>query len=452
MAANFNKNMLQRLGRNLRDSETPASEDIALLQEYRLYHKDLVKKVFDIVCEQVYNINQEAICAFRIKRIDSIIRKLQRLKGKLELKSMKDIAGCRCILKSDTEVFKLMNNLKNTPLKLVQDPNIYMGKRKKDNGYGSIHMYVTLADFDKLSVEIQIRTEEQHDWATFVETMDLLYNMKFKENTIGDTPQEQYEDFCRLHKILSKKEEFLTDEEEKSLLQLVVKYDIMGKLDTIFVQNLSKVRKLWADILSNTRNPRYFYIGTNNNMPSISAYTSYEDAEKFYYNAFEECSNKNQVIVSVTNPSYKTISMAYSNYMLVCHKFAHRIHALFAKIINKVEYKYSKLITEYTVYYNKTAFQILDRIDIEWEEMENLKSQYGQEIILEWVIDIKRTIQDYKSDFRNIGYAAAKSVFVGTARGFIRWIKIGWYYFITSFSPNYFLNRAKQLTKQNETG
>jgi hypothetical protein len=275
--------------------------------------------------------------------------------------------------------------------------------------------------------------------------------MKFKEDTVGDTPQGQYDDFCQLHKILSKKAEFLTDEEERSLLHLVVKYDIMGKLDTIFVQNISRVRKLWADMISHIRNPRYFYIGTNNNMPSISAYTSYEDAEKFYYNAFEECSNKNQVIVSVTNPSYRTISMAYSNYMLVCHKFTHRIHALFAKIINKVEPKYSKLITEYTVYYNKTAFQTLERIDLEWKEIENVKSQYGPEIILEWVIDITRTIQDYKSDFRNIGYAAAKSVFIGTSRGLLRWIKLGWYYFIISFAPNYFLDKAKQITDTSKT-
>lgn len=44
---------------------------------------------------------------------------------------MRDIAGCRCILYSDSEVFKLMKALKQTPLVLAQEPNIYIGKKKK---------------------------------------------------------------------------------------------------------------------------------------------------------------------------------------------------------------------------------------------------------------------------------------------------------------------------------
>ncbi len=63
----FSKNKLQSLGRRLRESEIPSTEDIALLQKYRISYKEIVKTVFEIVCREAQNINSEAICSFRIK-------------------------------------------------------------------------------------------------------------------------------------------------------------------------------------------------------------------------------------------------------------------------------------------------------------------------------------------------------------------------------------------------
>lgn len=212
----FTKNSLRTLGRRLRDTDCPKSEDIFLLQQYRVTYKEVIKRVFGIVCSEAVKINNEAICSFRIKRIDSIIRKLQRLKGQLELKSMRDIAGCRCILYSDSEVFKLMKALKQTPLVLAQEPNIYIGKKKKESGYQSIHMYVTVPEFPKQYVEIQIRSIAHHDWATFVETLDLLYNTKIKEGI--STNEEQYNDLYRLHQILAIPEAQRNREENETII------------------------------------------------------------------------------------------------------------------------------------------------------------------------------------------------------------------------------------------
>ena len=45
---------------------------------------------------------------------------------------------------------------------------------QKDSGYRSIHIYVKDHQTQK-PIEIQIRNKEQHNWATLVEIVDLLY-------------------------------------------------------------------------------------------------------------------------------------------------------------------------------------------------------------------------------------------------------------------------------------
>lgn len=448
MAITFTKNILQRLGRNLRDSVNPSSEDLSMLQEYRLSHKDIVKKVFDIICNEAHTINEEAICTFRIKRIDSIIRKLQRLKGQLELKSMRDIAGCRCIMKSDAEVFKLMNNLKYTPLRLIQEPNIYMGKYKKDTGYGSIHMYVALPEYEKLYVEIQIRTEEQHDWATFVETIDLLYDTKLKEG-INTTTEEQYNDFYRMHQILSKLDSHRSKTENIELIRVVIKYNILEKLDTILVSNIANVRHQWAKMMSEIEFPQYFYIGTTeNNQPIISAYTSYSDAEQYYYDSFEKSYNKNQVIVCVMNPSYNRICTAYSNYMLVCHKFSHRIHKLFADAIDANIG--DETIFNIAFYYRRIVKRLSKHIDIEIQELENSQNVYDDKVIQEWMVDVNVNLEQYQSDFFNFSLVASKLIYLRDSNPIIRFAKRIIYKVIVSVNPNYFIKMTVKQLQPND--
>lgn len=419
----FTQNNLRRLGRNLRDCDTPSANDLAQLQAYRLYHKDIAKRVFDILCEKATEINEEAICAFRIKRIDSIIRKLQRLKGKVELKSMRDIAGCRCILRNDAETFKLMKALKDTPLILAQDPNIYMGQNKKKSGYGSIHMYVTLPEYDGLFVEIQIRSIEQHDWATFVETVDLMYHTKVKEDLVTTT-QEQYDDFCRMHRIMSVSESHRTPLEVEMLLKTIVKYDLFGKMDEVFVSNITRVRQQWIDTMSNTTNPHYFYISTDEeNRPTIKAYTSYSEAERFYFDAFEQSSNRNQVLVCMNNPTYETICTAYSNYVLVYRRFIHSMHQMFVDSIDKGVLTDFKSTIECGVYYITNTNKIMNTLRVEFSHIRECSDRYDSEALLPLMQDTGKSLLTSYLDFRNVIVASLSFICIGNSKGLARVIR-----------------------------
>ena len=429
MDIEFSKNKLQSLGRRLRDSETPLIEDIALLQKYRISYKESVKNVFDIVCREAQNINSEAICSFRIKRIDSIIRKLQRLKGYIELKSMRDIAGCRCIMQSDSEVFKLMKALKRTSLILAQEPNIYIGKNKKASGYQSIHMYVSLPEYPKQYVEIQIRSIIHHDWATFVETIDLLYNGKIKEGVLGSLNQEQYDDLFKFHQILAIPENQRKREDDEFIIQTVTKYDIIGRLDEILVKNIVYVRHQWADMSSRSNNPSYFYISTNTeNKPTISAFTAYSQAEDFYYKSFESNSNANMVLVCMPNASFDMISIAYSNYILISHKFTHQLHLTFAKYIENHYAQNPILALRFSEYYKKNAVKVSRYISVEIDDMQKSITEYNSAIINEWYTDVKERLGIFQTDLTLLTKATLKQVAIGDTTGIKRMYKIIMYY------------------------
>jgi ppGpp synthetase/RelA/SpoT-type nucleotidyltranferase len=84
-------------------------EDLDLLQEFRKTYKDPLATTFTRLLVLVRKVDKGAIVTYRIKRINTIIRKLQRFRsssdGEMNLSRMWDIAGCRCILSSNYEGF-----------------------------------------------------------------------------------------------------------------------------------------------------------------------------------------------------------------------------------------------------------------------------------------------------------------------------------------------------------
>lgn len=117
----------------------------------------------------------EGIVAGRIKRLPSIISKLQRL-SRIRLSEMQDIAGCRAVLPNVEDAFQVANSLMGSRVKhrLVRTHN-YLAE-PRPSGYRSLHLVYSYRAalkhaLDELNVEIQIRTRRQHLWATAVETV-----------------------------------------------------------------------------------------------------------------------------------------------------------------------------------------------------------------------------------------------------------------------------------------
>lgn len=105
------------------------------------------------------------IVAQRLKRLPSIITKLERLKW-LKLSRMQDIGGCRAIVDSANESFKLAADFADSRVRheLVRYDN-YIDEPRR-SGYGGLHMvYSYHSDrndlWNGLKTEIQVRSQFQ---------------------------------------------------------------------------------------------------------------------------------------------------------------------------------------------------------------------------------------------------------------------------------------------------
>lgn len=313
----LSKNQIRKLGIRIREAYGDGTgkvsqEDLKLLQEYRLTFRDTIASVFDIVYKDCQSINKKSIVTYRIKRIESIIGKLKRLS--YDLDRLIDIAGCRCILSNDEQVYRLLNRLKENPQIYIKTVIDHIEKPESD-GYKSIHLFVGLANGDGKLVEVQLRNQEQHNWATLVEISDFVFETKLKE-------YREPADLLEFHRLLSVPEQDLTPKEKDKLFKTIKHRNYINRINEVFVRNYIEVRKQWMKLQNNPKNSFYLIEAKRDNCPQIDSYNSFSEAEKAYFERFQQNSNSNIVLTNIPRATYEQISVAYSNYMLSTHAFS----------------------------------------------------------------------------------------------------------------------------------
>lgn len=130
--------------------------------------------------------DRSALVAQRLKRLSSIQAKLLRF-PKMQLSRMQDIGGCRAVLTNvrqtrDLRQVYLTGDLKHA---LVNQKDYI--EQPKESGYRGIHlMYRYRSDrkatYNGLLLEVQIRTQLQHAWATAVETVGTFLEQSLKSS------------------------------------------------------------------------------------------------------------------------------------------------------------------------------------------------------------------------------------------------------------------------------
>jgi len=288
-------------------------EDLDLLQDYRRTYKDPLATTFNKLLQLTLKVDKGAIVTYRIKRINTIIRKLQRFKndpnGEMNLSRMWDIAGCRCILSSDKigDIYKLQTLIEKKfgACKI----NDHIATPKQD-GYRSLHMYITDRDTGK-KIEVQIRNLVQHHWATLVEIVDLINGTKIKEGQ----QEKMLKDFL----LLFSRKDSLTYEEKERVVRIEGRYRIFKKMSSVFSSNYLNVRKQW---LSTRGSGNYYVIEADKNFKSeIESFSNFEEAEAAYYDRYLSNKESNIVLTFIKNARFEQISTAYSNYILTVHSF-----------------------------------------------------------------------------------------------------------------------------------
>ena len=151
--------------------------------------------------------NRGAAVAQRLKRLPSIIAKLQRL-PRIPLSQMQDIGGCRVVLSSAGQAFNVAADLMASSIehKLVRYDNYIEEPRR--SGYRGLHLVYFYnskrsSKWQGIKTEVQLRSMAQHQWATAVETVGTFIGQELKSGR-GDSTWLRF--FALMSNVIAQKE------------------------------------------------------------------------------------------------------------------------------------------------------------------------------------------------------------------------------------------------------
>lgn len=335
----------RRLGDRIRQNPgNVSSEDLVMLQDLRVTFKEPLAIIFKEIEKMAIKVDKECICTYRVKRIESIISKLKRL-PQMQLQRAEDIAGMRCIMTTEASVYKLFENLKKKESKLpfeIKNVHDYI-ESPKETGYKSIHVNVQLRN-DSRRIEIQIRSIQQHNWATLVEITDQIFGIKLKE--IGRGANADLYDF---HKLLSIPDIKLGNKERRRIAEIACEYNYLERISSVFVQNYINVRSQWNR--QQRYNKTFVLISTDPiGVPDFQLFSTFDEAEKAYFELYTNNNeSRNIVLTHIRDKSFSKVSTAYSNYFMTYNSILVRIHKVLAGVV--VQAYNSNNVPEFSKYY-----------------------------------------------------------------------------------------------------
>lgn len=341
----ISKTKLDKTGKFLSNftHETSKEEDIDkhinTLNHWRSLHSHVMHIMYMNIKRRTTRIGfDHAIIAQRLKRAPSIIGKLKRFE-KMRLSQMQDIAGIRVIVKKIPEVYKVRESvLKNFPHKLCGENN-YLNK-PKDDGYRSLHIIFETQNLkthqhNGLKVELQIRTQLQHQWATAVEVIGLNKKLSLKSG-FGDGDIREF--LCLCSNLFAVQESTPIDERYhgkpvkelyKSLKEMNERLKFLDYLKglTVAVYHQGKRRKI--------KNEKFYLIllRMDERRLSILPFSQQNEAEVEYAKYEREISKnkKDWDVVLISVNDIKHLKRAYPNYYLDLNKFIKTFEGMLAQ-------------------------------------------------------------------------------------------------------------------------
>ena len=284
-------------------------------------------------------IDPNSLVAQRIKRRSSIECKLHRFDW-LSLSKMQDLGGCRSVVRVVHDVERLVDAYQSSRInhRLLRSDD-YINKPKK-SGYRGHHLiYGYFSDrketYNGLKIEIQIRSNLQHVWATAVETVGAFTEQELKSNQ-GEEDWLTF--FTLMSTVLARKEDkpivpgTPTNHVDliRELRHYAEKLDVVNKLDAY----RTAARVISDD--SNLKNVRYFLLQLDSRKRSIRIRRfrqgNFFEAAEAYRNAelqLDEVTAGDVVLVSVE--SLESLKRAYPNYFLDIRLFLRQVRKALAE-------------------------------------------------------------------------------------------------------------------------
>ncbi len=189
----YSRTQVDRAGSVLiADLRSPTDHDWALevVNNWRASHSFPLNTMQMYLRGKAKYVDDNALIAQRIKRLSSIAYKLEVQPG-MKLSRMQDIGGCRAVVGDLDAVRQLRDCYKSSRIKhpLVKEDDYIVNP--KTSGYRGIHrVYRYYSDrsstYNGLQIEIQMRSQLQHAWATAVETVGTFLQQSLKASRGSD--------------------------------------------------------------------------------------------------------------------------------------------------------------------------------------------------------------------------------------------------------------------------
>ncbi len=332
------KKSLRQAGDILRNLESSTDDfrfAMGILSQWRQLHSYPIN-TFNVYFRRAIKNYPNALIAQRLKRVPSIIDKLRRF-PKMNFDRMQDICGFRIILKNLSDVYALHSYFvrsKTLKHELILPPKDYI-KEPKEDGYRSLHQVFkynnkTFIALNDLRIELQLRTDLQHSWATAVETLGIVEKSSFKTGE----GSEQFKEFFKLTSQL-----FAWAEGGKRLVDGVDYSSFLNELN--FLENELQIsQKLSGLALSakhietvskDSKGYHLMELDLRKNHIHLVAFpgTQLEKAESLY-SLEEEKKRGNPYfsVILISAGNLKQIKKAYPNYFLDTNKFISKFNQL----------------------------------------------------------------------------------------------------------------------------
>ena len=275
------------------------------------------------------NIDDNVIVAQRIKRLSSIREKLRRY-PQMTLPQMQDIGGCRAIVRTLDKVMMLRKAYRNSKVKhTIQKENNYIS-HPKESGYRGIHLVWSYhsdrkSTFNGLRIEMQLRTKNQHAWATAVETAGTFMQQSLKSSR-GERDWLRF--FALMGSVIAEKEKspYVPNTPTKYAELIGDVRDLATRLNVLHsLQAYGETIKV-LEANSDAVGMHYFLmeLDAKNEEVEITGYekSEAEEAAIKYLDIeskIRDIHHKDAVLVSVD--SIKALKQAYPNYFLDSSRF-----------------------------------------------------------------------------------------------------------------------------------
>lgn len=319
--------------RSIHESKGKTTLAYKILSNWRSAHAYPMHAILIFLRKKSSDACKHPIVVQRLKRSPSIIEKLKRFPD-MSLDRMQDIAGCRSVVENLDQLNKLYKKIKKSRIRHILHNEKNYIHYPKDSGYRCYHLIykynATKVKYKTLFIELQLRTQIQHAWATAVEVVGTFTNQALKAS-LGDTNWKKFFKYVSI--------EFARLERAPVVTELS-KSDILSKIKNLETK-LSVREKLRAFAVTtqhirehSKKKYQYYLLILNIEKMEIKIQTftsiSLTEATEQYLRYETKYANSDKIdVVLVSVDSLINLEKAYPNYFADTSKFLSYYNTIF---------------------------------------------------------------------------------------------------------------------------